>query len=535
MPSRTQRAPSPDSGDDSFIVIPTMGSGSSKHPSSPATISFPQSFSGTATTKSSCSGNSSSAPSLNESATPGPAATQEPVLVAVQDMIAAFTANMKAAMLESEGRTAIRFSESLQAIQAETGEREERAVKNTLSACRADMEGYYHTALAAAEARSAESFGRVFERLDRLEKTAIADGKKSAKTHRELRNSIASAEERATVAMTEQRANIESYIDEQLQNNLEEVAAQVNKRFDVHNREWVGMKDSQEKLEDRLNALEGRQADLDAELYDLKVTKESLESEQKSVREMQEVVKAALKDLKKEQDTARDQTIELEARVDKAEKRVILVEEKQTASEETQPVFALNTDLGDAEARICKLEVQFGDIPKDHQDVWKAIEGLEVGQGDAEDKITKYDSRVQDLEKTIGNVQEKHSSLEGQVHKLDADFCNWRTKKQLSILDNDAEIKNKVSKAQNTLEEHEKKLRNLRSDIEHEATQRRKLQVKTTGMTLAFANDTSVSGIGKSQYPAIKTWLDELAARPATAPDVRCRAIHYSAWLANNV
>ena len=294
----------------------------------------------------------------------------------MQDMIAAFTANMKAAMLESEGRTAIRFSESLQAIQAETGEREERAVKNTLSACRADMEGYYHTALAAAEARSAESFGRVFERLDRLEKTAIADGKKSAKTHRELRNSIASAEERATVAMTEQRANIESYIDEQLQNNLEEVAAQVNKRFDVHNREWVGMKDSQEKLEDRLNALEGRQADLDAELYDLKVTKESLESEQKSVREMQEVVKAALKDLKKEQDTARDQTIELEARVDKAEKRVILVEEKQTASEETQPVFALNTDLGDAEARICKLEVQFGDIPKDHQDVWKADKAM---------------------------------------------------------------------------------------------------------------------------------------------------------------
>lgn len=540
MPCQTQRvspkfachvdtqAPSPDSGDDSFIVVPTMSSRNSGPLNTSATLNFPHSFSETTSAAHSPGGDSPSpvGSSLNSSPTQGSAAGPEPVLVAVQDMIAAFTARMQAAMDESEARTAIRFSEALQAIESEAKQREGLAIKNTLVACRAEMEGNCQRALVASEARSAEGLGRVLERLDRLEKNATVDSKKYAKTHRELRNSIASAEERATAALREHRTDFEKHIA-----GLKVKEDEFTSRFKACDDECEAIRSSHNELDGWLMALEDRLETLTTELDALRNAQDVIKKEQESVRKLQEEVRAAREELKKAQEDTKESAAKLETRTDSFDKSLAIVEQKLSASEKAQSSLALNSDLGDAEARICKLEAWLADLPKDHEGVWKAI-------GDLENRVditTRYDSRIQDLEQSVGNIQEDCSATEAQVQKFETDFSNWRTKKHLSILDGDLDTRNKFSKAQSTLEDHAKKLKSLRTDIEHEATQRRKLLVKLTGMTLAFANDTSLSGVGKSHYPAIKTWLDELIARPATTPDVRSRAIHYSAWIANNV
>lgn len=485
-------------------------------------------------------GNSPSATSVaSKSSSTAETAAPEPVLVAVQDMMAAFASKMEAkmetVMRESEGRTATRFAEALQAIQFETREREGSAIKNTIAACRADMEGYYQQALAASEARSAEGLGRALERLDRLEKTSTAEGKKYAKTHRELRGSVAAAEERANAALAEHRTQIEKQIAERFQDVVKGVNSEVLKRFEAYDDDWEAMVNTQKKLEDMLVSLEDRQADLDTELHGLGFAQAALMKEKESVHKIQEDVNAALDTLKGQQESADHHAMELETRLEDVEQSIEAMAEKQANAEKEQPILALNSDLADAEARICKIEVQLADLPRIHKAVWEAIENLEKEQESTDDKLGKTNSLAQALEKTVKEVQGNHASIEAQVKKLDADFCNWRTSKQLSILNDELETRKRVSTMQNTLEGHEKKLKDLRTDIDHEATQRRKILVKTTGMALAFANDSSLSGIRKVHYPAIKAWLDDLAARPAIESDIRARAVHYSSWLARNL
>lgn len=436
-------------------------------------------------------------------------------------------------MLESEARAATRFTEAMQALQIKANEQYGATVANTVASHRIDMEAYYQQALAASEARSAEGVGRALERLDQLKESAAADGKKCTKTHRDLRSSVAAAEERAATALAEQRANIDLTIDERLQKALKEMECKFEKRFGTYERAREAMQGSQEEMDDLLDDLEKRQADLARYLDDLDTSYTQVRDEQASMRRTQEEVRQAMNELKQAQASADESIIDLKSHVGGIEDKVSTVEEVQATLEKNQAVS--DSNLGGATVSIRKLEDRLGDVPEDHEDLWKTIAALEKEQADADGEKAEVASRVKSLEKTIETVQKSCASIDDKTTKLHTDFSNWRTTKQLSILNDELETRNKVTKALNTLEEHAKKLRGLRTDIEHEATQRRKLLVKTTGMAFAFANDSSLSGVGKSHYSDVKKWLDDFAARPTTTADTRDRAVHYSAWFAKNM
>lgn len=548
-------------------MIPDSSPNSRTRSSPGATVTFPNPLPETAAATRSLPWAEPTAAGCEPSPPPSAAeeaTSTEPALVAVQDVVDSFASSMRAAMRESEAQTAVMVSEALEATRAEFSRRQSQAVSDAVALCRINMEADLMRAVAASEVRCAESLGRALERIDGLRESVADNEAKFEETHRELRNSIAAAEERAAAALAGQRTDIEEHIEVQISITLDRCETKVVEHISRYDENWVAVRNSQETMDGELNDLGKKYAEVNQDVSAMGKAQAALQKMQEEAQEAQDELRALLETLQRQQAGADAATSKLETGVASIEKTVAGM--KQAQEDLAKQHASFESELGEYEVSLATMQdegdEEQGRVQKTLDAVWTrldhlhdAIDVVDSSVTDIDSTLSKHDARLggiensaQSLERAQASTRSKLAEVESRIGRVQtgvhtvqkaqqasdakagsvaAELDKWAAKTSLQCFKafaDEAELRKDLRNTQATIDEHATLLADLRSDVESERSRLSAVTVKTVGMAMALAENDGLEGVGKHHYAAIREWLDQYLRNPHMEADHRSSA-----------